>query len=195
MGDSYQCVTYRSVTDPSHQGHIFYVNADNIIQEKRSWPKQPVWDMAPGYLGDSNIVLNGSSATANDNGALRMAAVYSADFSTGPGGRVFYHAMDGSNIPYVQEVVWDQQTNAWTGGQRIDGPAPNSQLSATVDGAALRLFYCSGGGTLQESYLTLSHANGSYTQGSSPASPSSLGMARLTSSLVHRLLQGWRSRP
>ncbi|KAI9830906.1 MAG: hypothetical protein M1838_005775 [Thelocarpon superellum] len=115
-------------------GHLFYLNKYNIIQEKRNSPIQPIWQMTSQYLGSLNVKVNGSSATSSDNGGLSLAAVYSSTFSTGPGARLYYHADDGSGTAFVQE----------------------SRLSATVDADAVRLFYCSGSGTLQESYMLLS---------------------------------------
>ena len=97
-----------------------------------------------------------------------MAAVYSENFASGAGGRLFYHASNAS-LNYVQEVVWNFNDNKWTLGTQLSDPYPSSHLAATVDEVShtLRLFYSAGNLTLQESFLDISDPdpNAPYQQG------------------------------
>ena len=151
---------------PFLQNFLVYIDNSNVIQGKRLIASDPVWEYSmPLHKG--NFQVNGSAANPDDNGSLRLAAAYSTDFSTGPGARVFYHAkpQDGSPDSWVQELIWDQQSDSWSAGAKITDPVPNSQLTATIDGKFLRLFYCSGNGTLQESYLNMTDSRAKYTKG------------------------------
>ena len=113
------------------------------------------WDQKKGYLGSKSYKVNGTSATPAQSGGLRLAAVYSTEFATGPGARVFYHADDDTTAPYVQELIWDQAKDEWTSGAKIADALSSSQLAATVDSTAVRLFYATANGTLRESYQLL----------------------------------------
>lgn len=98
-----------------------------------------------------------------------MAAVYSTKFASGPGTRLFYHVeqLNGSN--YVQEMVWDQNSDRWSKGAQISNVAPNSHLAATIDeqNMILRLYFSSGRNTLQELWSNITNPHASYTGGRS----------------------------
>ncbi|KAI9675685.1 MAG: hypothetical protein M1817_001052 [Caeruleum heppii] len=146
-------------------GHIFYTNDDDIIMEKRSSPSNPVWDLGENPINQLNFRTNGSLASPQDNGGTKLAVVYSSEFPTGPGARLFYHAIGDGTTGFVQELIWDEASDEWSVGQRIREAVPNSQLAATIDGAQLRLFYSAGQGTVQESFLKLDDENARYTVG------------------------------
>ena len=95
-----------------------------------------------------------------------MTAVYSSDFSTGPGCRLFYHALS-SNGPVVQEMIWTMENDTWYPGAVLADPWPTSQLAAVIDPNShlLRLFYSAGNLTLQESYVDITKPGAAYTTG------------------------------
>ena len=96
-----------------------------------------------------------------------MTAAYSTKFYGGPQGRLFIHQDSVTNGSYVQEWVWDQQTDHWTLGHQLYEPLPGSHLAATVDERSntLRLFYATTNLTLQERTLDISQPNATYEQG------------------------------
>jgi hypothetical protein len=145
---------------------VLYVSSDNRLLARQKTPVDPVWQPLRS-LGNSNLRVHEADAGAAGNGSLAVAAVYSTEFSTGPGARVFYHTQPtGAGRPsWVQELVWDERTDSWSAGARIRDVAANSRLTATVHGSALRLFYCSGNRTLQESWMNISDTSGNYTKG------------------------------
>lgn len=148
------------------QNFVIYIDNNNMIQARRKQPLAKDW-VSSTQLQEMRLQVNGSTANEEDNGSLRLAAVYSEDFSTGPGARVFYHAMpdDNNQEGFVQELIWDQRGDSWSLGAKIDSPVSISQLAATIDGQALRLFYCSGSGALQESWLNMADPKASYKRG------------------------------
>ena len=97
----------------------------------------------------------------------RMAAVYSANFHTGPGVRLYYHAENLTGAPLVQELIWTQSSDSWTNGAKLLDPWPTSHLAATIDESTqiLRLFFSSGNNTLQEAWMSLSDPTGTYRNG------------------------------
>ena len=103
----------------------------------------------------------------NDWDGYRMAAVYSPNFHTGPGLRLFYHAENLTGAPFVQELIWTQSSDLWSNGAKLHNPYPNSHLAATVDESTqiLRLFFSSGNNTLQEAWTSISDATGTYKNG------------------------------
>ena len=96
-----------------------------------------------------------------------MAAVYSKNFHSGPGIRLFYHAEQLNGNSSVQEMVWNQRNDSWSNGAKLSSPWPNSHLAATIDESThiLRLFFSSGSQTLQESYTNISAPNDGYHNG------------------------------
>ncbi|KAI9783143.1 MAG: hypothetical protein M1816_001594 [Peltula sp. TS41687] len=145
---------------------VLYVDNNNMLQGSRKLPSSKDWVLST-QLQDLKVQVNGLTANEEDNGRLRLAAVYSEDFSTGPGARVFYHAPpdDKNKDGYVQELIWDQRSDAWSLGAKVTDPLPTSALAATIDGQSLRLFYSTGSGTLQESWLNIADAKASYKRG------------------------------
>jgi hypothetical protein len=96
-----------------------------------------------------------------------MASVYSTNFFDGPGARMFYHFLAENGTTWVQEMIWNQNSDLWSQGAVIVGPWPSSRLAAIIDetGSTLRLFYSTGNRTLQESYLNIQDANATYETG------------------------------
>ena len=96
-----------------------------------------------------------------------MAAVYSANFQTGPGIRLYYHAAELNGTSWVQELVYAQQSDSWSMGAVFQDAWPNSHLAATVDDNSkiLRLFFSSGNLTLSEYYTNISSTDSSYHKG------------------------------
>lgn len=164
-------VTY--LNGSNQQGSIFYVGMNGLLQEKRKiFSSTAYWE--PGTLNDMNIAAVGNlslpSVTQdpkNNWDGYRMAAVYSENFHTGLGLRLYYHAENLTGAAYVQELIWTQSTDSWTNGARLNNPWPNSHLAATVDESTqiLRLFFSSGNNTLQEAWLSLSDSTGTYRNG------------------------------
>ena len=144
------------------------------MQEKRNF-NNSIWEL--GTLGASNLAAIGNMSVpssdistedpSNDWDSYRLAAVYSTNFATGPGCRLFYHSQDLNGTTWVQEMIWIQSSDSWTHGASIIGPWPNSDLAATVDESTqiLRLFYSAGNLTLQESWLNMSDPRAEYQIG------------------------------
>lgn len=101
-----------------------------------------------------------------------MAAVYSENFASGAGCRLFYHAGNATRS-WVQELIWDKTNDTWTPGLIIDDVLSNSHLSATIDDNSqiLRLFYVSKKEQLQHSYLNITEHNQRYQTGTFPRIP------------------------
>ena len=146
-----------------------------LLQEKRNYPGIQTWE--PGTLGAlhqravGNLSLPFPSSQQDPENrwdSYRMAAVYSTKFFSGPGIRFFYHAQSDRGATWVQEMIWNQQSDSWTQGAQLKDAWPNSHLAATIEPStlSLRLFYSAGNLTLQESYLSnISQADGQYTTG------------------------------
>lgn len=96
-----------------------------------------------------------------------MAAVYSSNFHSGPGVRLYYHAEQLNGANFIQEVIWDQRTDKWSSGAQIQGAWPNSHLAATIDESTqvLRLFFSSGNNNLQEVWTLITDPHGKYSNG------------------------------
>ena len=143
------------------------------MQEKRKiFSSSDYWE--PGNLNSLNIAAVGNftlpSVTQDpENGwdGYRMAAVYSANFHTGPGIRLYYHAENLTGAPFVQELIWTQSSDSWTKGAKLLDPWPTSHLAATIDESTqiLRLFFSSGNNTLQEAWTSLLDPTGTYKNG------------------------------
>ncbi|MCJ1226336.1 hypothetical protein MMC12_002986 [Toensbergia leucococca] len=162
------------VNGTEQQGSIFYTGLNGHVQEKRNF-NNSIWEL--GTLGASNLAAIGNMSVpssdistedpSNDWDSYRLAAVYSTNFATGPGCRLFYHSQDLNGTTWVQEMIWIQSSDSWTHGASIIGPWPNSDLAATVDESTqiLRLFYSAGNLTLQESWLNMSDPRAEYQIG------------------------------
>lgn len=127
---------------------------------------------------------------SNDWDGLNMAAVYSMNFHNGPGARLYYHFTSQTGSTWVQEVKWDQADDTWQTGTALPGVSPNSHIAATIDDQhkAVRVFYSTGNGTLQESWSNMTQANGTYDLGkASFPQPYLLALAKLT--LFHQASQ------
>ncbi len=159
---------------------MIYQGANGYLQEKRKKAASgDTW--LPGSLNSLNLQTNGSfnlqsdpadANPGNDWDGLRMAAVYSNEFSEGPGGRIYYHFTAQNGKQWVQEIKWDQTNDTWYTGAALSGASPNSHIAATIDEQhkAVRVFYCTGNETLEESWLNLTQSNGTYQPGKTFAS-------------------------
>ena len=155
------------------QGSLFYVGVNGLIQEKRKRNSDPVWGLYG--IGALNLAAVGNISPSSEStdtkspnkwDSYRMTAVYSTDFNTGPGCRLFYHTQSSSG-PIVQEMIWTQNNDTWYPGAVIVDPWPTSQLAAVIDPNThiLRLFYSAGNLTLQESYIDITKPSTNYTTG------------------------------
>lgn len=153
-------------SDGTPQQLVIYIDSYDVIRGKRKSSATNQWEDLIS-LQNGRFIANGSRSDGGGLGAIGLAAVYSADFRSGPGARVFFHAQsdDEADASYVQELIWDQRRDAWSLGSRLRDPAPDSQLAVAVDDRTLRLFYCSGNRTLQESWMNLTDARQSYMRG------------------------------
>ena len=150
--------SYTYLNGTSQQGSLFYVGNNGLLQEKRKiYSDSLYWQT--GKLNDLNLPMSGNMSNSSQNGdprntwdSYRMTAVYSRNFSTGPGARLFYHAQYLNGTAFVQEMVWAQTNDSWTKGADIAGVNPNSHLAASIDESegVLRLFYSTGDKNLEE---------------------------------------------
>lgn len=146
---------------------------NGLVQEKRKiFSNTDYW--LPGNLNSLNLAATGnislpseSDDPKNDWDSYRMAAVYSSNFMSGPGIRLFYHAQQLNGSSVVQEMIWSQTNDSWSHGAQIHDAWPNSHLAATVDESAktLRLFYSSGNKSLQESWTSITDQAEQYNAG------------------------------
>lgn len=158
------------LVDGGEENHfVLYVDSDNAVRAKHKRSSADEWEESTP-LRDGRFTA-GESATKDGNATVvPLAAVYSADFASGPGARVFFHGQgpvdeNDDETAYVQELVWDRRADSWSLGARLTDPVPGSHLAATVDGQVLRLFYCSGNGTIQESRLNMTDTAQGYVPG------------------------------
>ncbi|KAL8948953.1 MAG: hypothetical protein Q9222_004905, partial [Ikaeria aurantiellina] len=151
-------------------------NVKEAVFDGNTWGTAAKNYWEPGPLNPSNIVVMGNLSLPdakpnqnppNDFDSYRMAAVYSENFYSGAGTRLFYHASSVNGTTWVQEWIWTQSTDNWRTGQAIQNVYPNSHLAATVDeeNKLLRLFFSSGNLTLQEVWLNITDPNGLYNNG------------------------------
>ena len=149
---------------------------NGLLQEKRKiYDNTDYWE--PATLNSLNLPMAGkislpagSEDPDNEWDGYRIAAVYSKNFHNGPGVRLFYHSQWQSNgTTFVQEMIWNQQNDSWSEGAKLNHVWPNSHMTATIDDSTniLRLFFSSGGNTLQELYLPITDPKGQYTNGMS----------------------------
>jgi hypothetical protein len=147
---------------------------NGLVQEKRASLGQTTF--LPTTLNKLNLKPAAASSTdtqSSDAGPsttwdnYRMAAAYSTNFHDGPGARLFYHFRSENGTAWVQEMKWNQNSDAWTQGAILSDPIPGSRLAAVIDetGTTLRLFYSAGNLTLQESYLDIQDSDSTYQTG------------------------------
>ncbi|KAL8659346.1 MAG: hypothetical protein Q9202_007170 [Teloschistes flavicans] len=153
----------------------------NFIQEKRknfNYPES-LWEPATSPAGINFLNVKAPATTSvpksdqsaqdpdNDWDGFRMAAVYSKQFSTGPGTRLFCHQTANNGTNWVQEYIWTQANDNWRTGQAIYNVFPNSHIAATLDdqNKLLRLYFSSGNLTLREMWLNISDSNALYNPG------------------------------
>ncbi len=147
---------------------MVYVSPDDVVQGKLKTPVSEWEDAVP--LNDGKFEVHAASAeNETDHGSFALAAVYSTDFASGPGARVYYHARpdEQNQTGWVQELIWDQKSDSWAMGARLPDPVSTSQLAVTINGQILRLFYSTGSGTLQEHWLNITDPRGNYIKGMS----------------------------
>ncbi|KAI9869959.1 MAG: hypothetical protein M1830_004888 [Pleopsidium flavum] len=167
--------SYAYLNDTTLMATLIYQGTNGYLQEKRkNAAAVDTWE--PGSLNSMNLQTNGSFSLqfnssdanpGNDWDGFRIAAVYSREFPEGPGGRLYYHFTATNGSQWIQEIKWDQMNDTWTSGVALTGAAPNSHIAATIDEQhkAVRVFYCTGNETLQESWMNLSQWNSNYQSG------------------------------
>ena len=147
---------------------------NGLVQEKRKiFNNTLYWE--PGTINSLNLAAVGnitlpsekSPDPENGVGSYAMAAVYSENFASGAGIRLFYHAELLNGTSYVQEMVWNQTKDVWTKGVQIPNVWPNSKLAATIDdnNNLLRLFFTSGDRSLQEVFCNIRDPHWKYENG------------------------------
>lgn len=166
---------YFDLTFSFEKGSIFYVGTNGLLQEKRKvLNTEDYWE--PGTLNSLNLPMVGNITLPYNNNdppnkidSFRMTAVYSKNFKSGPGIRLFYHALDLNGTSFLQEVIWVQAQDKWTKGAQIKGAWPNSHLAAAVDESTniLRLFFAAGNNTLQEAWSDVTDSPMKYGYGKS----------------------------
>ena len=116
--------------------------------------------------GNTSIGKADIESPANGWGGFRLAAAYSANFSTGAGARLFYHT-ENETDHWIEEKIWHQENDTWSDGTKIYGALPGSHLSAVFESSsqALRLFYATPDNTLSESWLNISDSSAAYQKG------------------------------
>ena len=85
-----------------------------------------------------------SSSLGGWNG-YRLTSVFSSNFSTGAGVRLFCH-QSNETATWLQELIYIQANDTWTYGARILGVSHDAHLTALIEPAshALRIFYSTG---------------------------------------------------
>ncbi len=120
-------------------------------------------------MGDFTLQSNDSAELNPDNNwdGYKISAAYSANFADGPGARLYYHFTAQNGSQWVQELRWYQNEDTWEAGVAIPDVMPNSDLTALVDERhkAVRVFYCTGNGTLQEAWQNITEGNSTYNIG------------------------------
>jgi hypothetical protein len=153
---------------------IFYVSVEGTIREKRLYPDQSTQTWELGTIQKQHWTTSGKTGF-DDAGnpvagwaGFNMAAVYSTNFSSGAGARLFYHKHN-STASWIQEAIWVQANDSWSEGSQIHDALPSSHLSAVIDRPtqALRLFYASSNNTLSESWYSISNSTPTWVPGSS----------------------------
>ena len=150
--------TFTYLNGTSQQGSLFYVGTNGLLQEKRKiYSDSQYWQV--GKLNNLNLAMAGNLTSPENNGdpqnswdSYSFTAVYSRNFSTGPGARLFYHAQYMNSTAFVQEMIWIQTNDSWIKGAELADINPNSRLAASIDESqgTLRLFYSTGNKSLEE---------------------------------------------
>ena len=167
-------VSYLNGTEP--QGSIYYVDENGILQEKRKIFSDNNWwnqynlgsTMKKSLVGNISIPKNTDNDPENDWDSFRIAAVYSDAFSAGPQVRLFYHQPQiNGNGTWIQELIWYQNNNTWAEGAQFPDAWPRAHMVATIDDTTqvLRLFFSTGGKTLQEYYAFVNDPDLTYKPG------------------------------
>ena len=114
------------------------------------------------------ISMTGNSSIVGEGGwnGFRMTAAYSANFSTGPGARLFVHQGNYTSH-WIQELVWMQNNDSWAYGNRFNEPTPESHLAAVIEpqSQTLRLFYSMPDNSIQEKWLNMTSSSPEYQNG------------------------------
>ena len=97
----------------------------------------------------------------------RLAAVYSRKFVGGPQTRLFYRQPGLNGSTWIQEAIWDQNNDTWRNGANFTDSSPNSHFAASIDESTdiLRLFFSTGGKTLQEYWTNITTPDTIYAKG------------------------------
>ena len=92
--------------------------------------------------------------------------MYSQNFSSGPGARLFLHQSNDS-VDWVEELIWTQENENWSYGAQINGPTTVSHLSAVIgsDNQTLSLFYSTPQNAVQELRSDITVPNATYHPG------------------------------
>ena len=123
----------------------------------------------PGTLGAMPpLQLSGNFSLLGEGGwnGYRITAVYSANFSSGAGARLFVPQSNDTSS-WVQELVWTQSNDSWAYGTRIKGPTTESHLSAIIEpqSQTLRLFYSMPDHSIQELWCNITSPDPVYQPG------------------------------
>lgn len=124
--------------------------------------------MKKSLVGNISLPKNNDNDPENDWDSFRIAAVYSDAFSAGPQVRLYYHQPQvNGNATWIQELIWFQNNDTWAEGARFTDAWPRAHMAATIDDTTqvLRLFFSTGGKTLQEYYAFVNDPDLSYKKG------------------------------
>ena len=124
--------------------------------------------MKKSLVGNISVPKNNDNDPENDWDSFRIAAVYSDAFSAGPQVRLYYHQPQvNGNATWIQELIWFQNSDTWAEGAQFTDAWPRAHMAATIDDTTqvLRLFFSTGGKTLQEYYAFVNDPDLSYKKG------------------------------
>lgn len=124
--------------------------------------------MKKSLVGNISVPKNNDNDPENDWDSFRIAAVYSDAFSAGPQVRLYYHQPQvNGNATWIQELIWFQNNDTWAEGAQFTDAWPRAHMAATIDDTTqvLRLFFSTGGKTLQEYYAFVNDPDLSYKKG------------------------------
>ena len=148
------------------QSTLFYVGSSNThIREKRE-SDTGYWASGPLTKLNIPVSANSSSPGEGDTTGLKLTAVFSENFSTGPGARLFFHQSNDTEA-WVQEMIWTQDNDSWAYGTQIAGPGPESHLSAVVESTSqsLRLVYSTTDNAVKEVWYNITSPRPSWQVG------------------------------
>lgn len=153
---------------------IFYIDRQFNLQEKRkkfndslAWEQATLSRLGLRTLGSVETPNNNDNDPVNDWDGYRLAAVYSRNFVGGPQARLFYRAQENNWSNWIQEVIWNHSSDSWSKGASFKDPWPTSHFAASIDESTniLRLFYSTGGKTLQEYWTDITTPDTVYKKG------------------------------